>query len=396
MDDLTLMRSFRAERVTGVPESRAEIWRMLEERFDSDTVAPGHARLRNFPRRRLLTLAGAGVTAAIVAGVLVLNSGPSAEPVVAEVLHETAAVAASGEDAPALQAGPGQYYFTQRKEVEFMGWYPGSYSIVGGPATRPNGFSALIPRETEYWLSPEGGFRARETLSTPRFLSGAEQNRWEEAGSPLPKGFEPRYEPFQEEAGGQVYKHGRGVLEVEAPRPQLSPHNFPDLSKAPTDPKQLRLAIRTGQASGISKPWGTPVGMDMAIESLTSILSQPNAGPELRAAAFNALAELPGFELDHDASDLLGRHGYAISYDQEINGNREEVIIDPDTSALLGERSILTAASLQEPQWKGYEAGLTLRDVAYLASKVVNSTDGTGAETEAGQPVATAGKDNRN
>jgi hypothetical protein len=373
MDDLTLIRSFRAEWADGDPRARAAAWRELEAKFDlAAPTAPGTPT--RAPRRGLLALASAGAVTAALAGFLVLSSGPSAQPAAAEVLHQTAVVAASGEGAPALEAGPGQYYFTKSKEVEFMGWYPGSYSIVGGPATRPVGFSALVPKETEFWLSPEGGSRARETLGTPRFLSDAEQTRWEEADSPLPKGFDPRYEPSQEEAGAQVFKRSLGVLEVEAARPQSSPENFPDLSMTPTDPRELRLAIRTGQAPGVSEPWGSPVGVDVMIQSLTGILSRPNASPALRAAAFNALAQLPGFELDRDATDLVGRRGYAISYDQTNNGNREEVIIDPATSALLGERTILTAGSLEEPQWKGYRAGLTIRDVVYLQSKVVDST----------------------
>jgi hypothetical protein len=355
MDDMTLIRSFRAERADRDPRARAAAWRELEAVL---APAPSPAlSVRRSRRRGVLALAGAGAVAAVVAAIIVLGSGPTAEPAAAEVLHETAAVAASGKGAPALEAGADQYYFTKRKEVEFMGWYPGSYSIVGGPATRPDGFSALIPKETEYWLSHEGGSRAREILGTPRFLSDAEQTRWEEAGSPLPNGFE-----------------NDGVYEVETPRPQSSPDNFPDLSQAPTDPKELLLAIRTGQAPGISEPIGTPVGMDVTIQNLTSLIGRPNASPALRAAAFNALADLPGFELDRDATDLDGRHGYAISYDNAINGNREEVIIDPETSALLGERSILTARSLEESQWKGYEAGLVLRDVAFLESTVVDST----------------------
>lgn len=40
----------------------------------------------------------------------------------------------------------------------------------------------------------------------------------------------------------------------------------------------------------------------------------------------------------------------------------------------LGERVVLAGPGQNLVEWKGIEAGLTLRDVAYLQSKVVDST----------------------
>ena len=111
----------------------------------------------------------------------------------------------------------------------------------------------------------------------------------------------------------------------------------------------------------------------MTIQVLEGLLGRPNASPALRAAAFNALAEIPGFALDRNATDLVGRAGYAISYDKG-HGMREEFIFDPATSKLLGERIVLAEP---EPYWQEYEAGLAIRDVAYLQSKVVDSTNET-------------------
>ena len=378
MDDLTLLRSFRAERDDGDPRARAAAWRELEAMFEPASAPP--ASPTRSPRRSLLALVGIGVLAAIVAGVLVLSSGPSAQPAAAEVLHQTAVVAASGEGAPALQAGPGQYYFTKRKELEFKGWYPGSYEVPGGRATRPGGFSALVPSESEWWISPEGGSRTRQTIGTPRFLSSAEQSRWEEARSPLPSAFEPaRQAELQRLASGsgeRFLEMSRGVLDVENPRPngETNPELvYPDLSRAPTDPEQLRLAIQNGRAPGISEPGEMPLGTDGTIEDLAGLLSHPNASPALRAAAFNALAEMPEVELDRDATDLVGRAGYAISYDRG-HGLRDAFIFDPATSELLGERTVLADPGQDPVEWKGVEAGLTIRDVAYLQSKVVDST----------------------
>jgi hypothetical protein len=165
------------------------------------------------------------------------------------------------------------------------------------------------------------------------------------------------------------------VVDVEDPKPNGgSGANYPDLSGVPTDPEGLRLAIQNRQASGIDSEPGKPLDAHETIEALGGILTPtyPNASPALRAAAFNALAELPGVELDRNATDLVGRAGYAISY-AKGHGLRGEFIFDPETSMSLGERTVLADPG-QEPQWEGYEAGLTVRDVAYLQSQVVDST----------------------
>lgn len=380
MDDLTLLRDFRAERADEDPRPRAAAWRALEEKFDPTTMS-APAKVSRSRWRGLLALAGAGAVAATVAAVLLLSSGPSAELAAAEVLHETAAVAASGEGGPALHARRGQYYFVRTKTRELMGWYPGGYSIPEAPASRQGGFSALIPTETRTWTSTLGGGRLRETMGTPEFRSSAEESRWEQAGSPLPIGFEPRYpKKFEEmEVDHHILEASRGVLDFETVQPNSGPEIYPDLSSAPTDPKKLRHAIEAREVPGAIDEQGKPVEVEELVGALGTILSRPNASPELRAAAFNALAETPGVELNREATDLLGRSGYAVSYTPHTRAYirlRTEFIFDPQTSDSLGERIVL-ADSAGEPQWKGYEAGLAIRDVAFLQSAVVDSTHET-------------------
>jgi hypothetical protein len=379
MDDLTLLRSFRAECADGDPRARSAAWEELKLKFDGASPPPASASRRS-PRRLPLAIASLGASAAVAAAVLLLSSGPSAEPAAAEVLHQTAAVAASGEATPTLQAGPGQYYFTKRKELEFKGWYPGSYEVPGGRATRPGGFSALVPSESEWWISPEGGSRTRQTIGIPQFQSRAEQSRWEEAGSPLPSNFEPaRQAELQSASSGsseRFLEMRRGVIDVEDPGPKGAANPelvYPDLSGVPTDPAELRLAIRNHRVAGVSDEPGKPLGAMETIEDLGGLLGHPNASPALRAAAFDALAEMSGVELDQNATDLVGRTGYAISYSQG-HGRRIELIFDPKTSMYLGERVVLVDPGQDPVEWKGVEAGLTLRDVAYLQSTVVDST----------------------
>jgi len=366
MDDLTLIRGFGAEREEDDPRARAAAWRELEARFEAPSAPPTSA-----PRRGVLALAGVGLLAAVVAGLLILGSGPRTQPAAAEVLRQTATVAATA----GAQAGPGQYYFTRTRTLEFEGWIPGGFVVQGAPITsRAGAFAATIPVDGELWISPLGSARVREVMGAPRFSSSAERRRWRQAGSPLPLGFDPRYEKAGDMAPGgrRVLELSRGVLDFETPRARSDSGSYPDLSGVPTDPERLRLAIRDRHVPGIASEPGKPLDTEESIAALGGLLSCPNASPALRAAAFDALAEMPGVELDRSATDLLGRKGFAIGF-ADKRGLRGEYIFDPETSMSLGERTVLADPG-REPQWKGYRAGLTIRDVAYLQSRVVDST----------------------
>ncbi len=381
MDDLTLLRSFRAERADDDPRARAAARGALEAKFDPVPTASPTTPTRS-PRRGLLALAGAGAIAVVVAGLLVLSPGPTAEPAAAEVLRRIASVAA--DTPPESMPGPDQFLYTKIETLEIEGWVRGGGPVSrGGPLNGPNtpdAFTALVPADQEFWMSPEGGGRTRETMGTPRFLSEAEQSRWERAGSPLPGIFDPSGQDTY--GDDHVLELRRGVVDMEIPKPPgrgLGPNfGFPDTSSLPTEPEALRLAVQnhplpgTGNRPG-GKPLETPLDTEETILGLWGILQQPVSDPELRAAVFNALAELPGIGLDRDATDLAGRSGYAISFVAQDSGLRNEYVFDPETSAILGQRTVLLDPG-RAPLWEGLPAGLAIRDVAYLQSEVVDST----------------------
>jgi hypothetical protein len=271
---------------------------------------------------------------------------------------------------------------------------------LNGPDT-PNAFTALIPTDREFWMSPEGARRSRETLGTPEFLSSAEESRWKQAGSPLPGSFDPSDQDTHSgwmghmtDIGGHLLEVRRGVLDFETPK--MEGFSFPDVAGLPSDPEELRLAVQNRQIPGIgNNPGGKPLDTleppdtEETIGGLGGILGQPNATPALRAAAFNALAEMPGIELDRNATDLVGRPGYAISYADKY-GLRGVYVFDPETSALLGQRTVLLDPG-RAPLNEGLPAGLAIRDVAHLQSKVVDSTRERPDEGESGGPTATTG-----
>jgi hypothetical protein len=390
MDEIALLRTLPSGEEN--PEAaRAAALQALEANFGRASAAPSAPPVRT-RRRGVLAFAGAGAVAAMVAGILIVSSGPSAETAAAKVLRHTAAVAAADTD-PESTPGPGQFLYTKTKRLELQEWAPGSYSgSFGAVIPKPKGtFSALNTWQEEEWWSPGGPSRSRWVIGTPRFLSGAEQSRWEKAGSPLPGSFDCDKRCFP---GAHIIELRPGVTDVEN---EEGP-SFPDFSTLPTEPKALRLEIEQRQVSGPASDESAANSIDagQVIAELWDILDKPNTTPQLRAAIFGALAELPGIELDRNASNLVGRSGYALSYEstssssygEQQPGKRVEYIFDPETSAILGRREVIADPEKLLPWAKEIPAGTVWREVAYLQSQVVDSTHERPDERN-GEPVAT-------
>jgi hypothetical protein len=400
MDELTVMRSFRAERVKQNPTARAAAWQALEARFDPPPAAsatPARSGGLFFRRRHLLAFAGAGAVAAAVAGILVLSSGPTAQPAAAEILHKTAAVAAAS-DAPAEIPGPGQFFYTKFKRLELEGWIPVDSASAdeplgmrGGVLDRPGAFNALMPTTQEWWTAPNGAGRIREVAGTPQFLTKEERSRWEAAGSRLPAPFDPEYQQKYPLAFEGALELRRGVVDTE--HPKMKGFHFPATSSLPTEPKALRHAVESNQISvhgfNLMYPSAKRLDSERTIAELFNILREGNPSAQLRTAAFNALAELPGIEVHTDATDFLGRQGDAIRSIDPKTGGGTEFIFDPGTSALLAERSFLGDRE-RSPYLKGLPAGLTLRETAYLETGVVDSTGEAPGAAHSGKENPTA------
>jgi hypothetical protein len=395
MDDLTAIRGFRSERDTEPPEVRESARRALEARMDAaaaearsfgEAVAgsqpPVHSPgLRGIlgRRRRVLAFAGAIAAAAIVAGTLVLSSGPTAQRAsAAEILHEAAAAASHAR--PNLFPGPGQYFFNTAVRRDVMGWIspvPGlsadkPTASTGGTMQYRDAYNAVVTIKVEQWTAIDGSGRSRETLGGIQFWSKAEEDRWKQAGSPLPPPFNPEYR--------QRYPVPyRGALEANSHVIDLKHQgygdtfHFPDTSKLPTDPKALREAVEANaiEVSGFNLIWPQAKNLDaeQTKEELINVLFEGEPTPQLQAAIFNALAELPGIKIVK-ATDSLGRHGDAIKFAKE--GVSQEYIFDPETSDLFASRNLLVHPGASRT-FKELPAATTVRESDYLHSGVVDS-----------------------
>jgi hypothetical protein len=389
MDELTLMRDLGAERAVADPEARADAFRALSARIEAEEAAGrslaanvtgaavpplgGSRRGRLVTRRRALAFAGATALAAILAGVLVLRSGPTAQPAsAAEVLRQTAAIAADTAP-PAHVAGPHQLLYLKTEQEELQEWgkrFTASYGGIILDEPEPT-YGAAVRWTEEDWMSNHRRGRGREVLDSVKFLTPAERRRWKAAGSPAPGLFGGTWDG---DGGAHKVEVKRGVYDVETLNGLRYGHN----AGLPTQPAALRHKIEREVSHGSRLVGATPAGK--VIVELWEILDRPNSSPALRAAVFGALAEEPGFKLDRHATDLAGRHGYALAYEGRKGdfprpGLEVEYIFDPKTSAVLGKRETVGDAKLIRSEGtKNIPAGTVIRDTAYLGYGVVDST----------------------
>jgi hypothetical protein len=414
MDELSALKSFRAERDVAPSAAREAIWLALEARIEAaaELASPAGTKrgaraaapsgllgggplvrgLRS--RRRPLALAGAAAAvAAVVAVVLLVSSGPSATPAsAAEVLYE-AADSAAARPTTSLLPQPGQYLLHREERLGLEGWiYPvpsfGSNqatALQGGTLKGPHAYNALMPVTSTHWTGADGGGRWREVAGAPRFWSEAEEARWKAAGSPLPPPFNPEYQRKYRGAFKEALELNESVVDTTHPGYGSSFH-FPDTSKLPTEARALRETVESGEAdfSGFNHLAATaPLTPGQTAQELVDILGEGIASPALQAAVFGALAELPGI-VSVKATDGLGRGGQAIRM-PESDGTRFEYIFDPATGQLFASRIVLVDPNA-EPRagYAGIPAGTTLSERDILETAIVGSLkEGGGPEAEA-------------
>ena len=295
---------------------------------------------------------------------------------IAADLHRSALAAESSDSEVEAPPGPGRLLYTKTKVVELQGWLPKGHGKGSKanpryfvPINDPSARYALVPTRKEVWTAPDGTTRVRETLGRVNFFSGADQERWEEAGSPPPFSYDPDAHEVGRDSSGRPLKDF-------ASKAFRGRHEFTYMSKLsllPTEPEALRLAVENraaGSSPGDPSPADSPRG-GATVERLLEILSEPIASPALRAAAFNALAEIPGIGLKRDVADGAGRRGDAIAWVRG-GGSGRRFIFDPRTSKVLAQAEMIFDA--KAAGYPGVPDGTVFRETAYLRSGIVDST----------------------
>lgn len=297
---------------------------------------------------------------------------------VAAELRRTAVIAGEADSRFAAPPGPGDLLYTKTMEAHLEAWDPdgppsGSKDEpryftdrqLGSPSAMP----ALVSTLKQVWTAAGGTTRERETLERAKFLSTADQRRWEAAGSPPPWAFDPSAHHVRRDASGRPLKD-------YASRAFRGRREFAYLSRVselPTEPEALRLKVENRPRSS-SALTPSPAGSERGgatVGRLLEILSEPLAGPQLRAAAFGALAEIPGIGFQRGVLDAVGRQGDAIAWVRDRGfGNRW--IFDPRTSKILARAEMIVEPPSSSED--GVPPDTVFRETAYLQASIVPST----------------------
>jgi hypothetical protein len=353
MNEIDLLRELRAELLGPRAESRASARGALVARIEQSQRPPARAAVPAWRRSRLRFVAALAAVAALLVALptLILDDGGKVQPALGQVLRTAAAVAATQPAEP--RPGPGQYFYTRSREA-----YLTSVGFNPRCATHPcdrehpweatREWSALAPRIRQTWIAANGAGRARVVSTKPEFLTAGQRRAWKAAGSP---------------------HLGSGGVEDFALTGQL----FLDTSNLPTQPKALRKLIEARKIPLVDGPPGEAETFTLVGDMLRSTYLPP----AFRAALYRVVAELPKVELLGEVKDPIGRTGIGVAYTK--GSVTHELIFDPATSALLGEREVAARRipDLQVP------AGTETGSVTYLESRVVDSL-GKGAPPGAG------------
>jgi hypothetical protein len=255
---------------------------------------------------------------------------------------------------------------------------------IGGTMKGPHAFNALVPVTVESWTDSDGGGRYREEAGTPQFWSTEEAARWRAAGSPLPPPFDAEYQQRYRRAFEGANEIGPRVVDID--HKGWGDFHLPDTSKLPTEAKELRQQVEANEieVSGFNLMFGeAPRHLDpeQTAEELFNVLREGRPTPQLQAAIFNALAELPGIEIDTEATDGAGRQGDAVRTAVK-DGVRVEYLFDPEGGQLLAERTILVDPAANR-SLRSIPAGTVIGEVDLLEVATVDSTTETGQRAEA-------------
>jgi hypothetical protein len=313
------------------------------------------------------------------------GGGPAYTPRGDKALSQAAAAADLRQAAHSAEASdtsveapptPGQFLYTKTEVTQLEGWLPKgdgkgskSHPRYFVPINDPSARYALVPALKEVWTAPDGKTHVRETLGRVNFLSGANQGLWEDAGSPPPWAFDPSEHDVSRDSSGRPAKD----FAAKSFRGRREFTYMSRLSRLPTESEALRLAVenRDGGSSPLEPSPASSRRGGATVERLLEILSEPIASPALRAAAFNALAEIPGIGFERDVADAAGRRDDAISWVRE-SGFGRRFIFDPHTGEVLAEAEMIFGPKATEQY--GAPAGTPYRETAYLQSGIVDST----------------------
>jgi hypothetical protein len=260
---------------------------------------------RRRPMRRWL--AAAAAVAVLATGVVVAQTvfSPSAATAAArEALTGAADITVRAED-PVLAAGQYRYVATHAWWMMTTGAENESFSFLNEHL-----IEVWIPTDpNDEWLE-----RRRET-GNRKWIRGTEAEA-RAAGALI----ESAPWPERRAKGGRFVENTPEHGNWQFPEPEF-------LASLPTDPEQLY--DRLSEDSG---------GGKHALVYAADALRSGRVPAPIRANLLRALTYLPGLDVTDDAADLDGHRGVALGISED--GERQEIILNPDTGEVIGERKV--------------------------------------------------------
>lgn len=314
MNELTLLQAMRDKTPVATDAAVEGGRRKLLHRIDPSAHTARPARpWRTAKRAGVISLATAAVVAALVAGDLLGPTGwrGAASAQAAQVLNEAAQTTIKTAD-PVVN--PGQYLKIQSSNR----W--GSFS------TDENG-------KQFQWL---------DTENMTMYIPANRNNEWvwERSGRIPTVFFDEESKELvqslqQDKPRGYVLRGAHGAFYGSAPDQSGFP--TPDyLASFPRDPYMLLNNI-------FKKTIGQGQSIDgEALVFIADLLRTGMLPADLRAALYKAAALIPGVTVTDEQATLNGRKGIAIGRVEEVSHTRQDIIIDPETGLLIGERQVLT------------------------------------------------------
>lgn len=300
--------------------ARTALLERADEAANAVMEVAGSRRPRRRVRHWVAASAVVGVLASggVLAQTITFGGGPPpATAEAAELLERAATQTIGAVDEPAA----GQYRY-----VETHAWWMRTAIEHGRQEftwLAEHVHRTWVPeKETDEWL------HRREETGKRSWVVGTEQDA-RAAGIPL---VDPMAEGewrapcgdwFAEQEGRKPCSQGAGW---HNPTPEWQ-------ASLPKDPDALYERLREDAPENSR---GDTELLVYAADALrTGLLTK-----DVRAALYQALAELPGLDVTDRSANLDGRVGIALGMDDGTM--REEIIIDPETGQFIGERTVTT------------------------------------------------------
>ncbi|WP_104087192.1 CU044_5270 family protein [Arthrobacter sp. GMC3] len=319
MDELKLLREMHDD-VPGVTDAavnqgREQLLRRMDpERSGAQKAKKKHRR--KALRIAVMSVATLGLAAALVAGNVIGVSRPQglASADAAEVLNNAAELTIKTAD-PVV--GPGQFLKVDSTNL---------WLSMMGAHNPPDGVGAHGEME---WLDTE-----KMSLYIP--ANRDQEWVWERSGRIPTTFFDEKSKEFalnQAKEMGDTSELLKGVGGAF----YNSPSSFPDekdMAAYSRDPRMLLDGIYKRTAGAGQSADGE------ALVYIADLLRTGMVPADLRAALYKAAALIPGVSVTDNQATLDGQTGIAIGRVEKASDFRQDIIIDPATGQLIGEREV--------------------------------------------------------